>query len=120
MYNILRSARCIQRYDSISHQLLAELVVAIATDGEVVGGNNRGSDVISPSFGRIEETGTRVIIAGHGRFGMTVGRMLQASGIRAVVLDRDDGRTNGGAAQVRLVGLCAVRHSKDFQFCVDC
>ena len=37
----------------------------------------------------IEETGTRVIIAGHGRFGMTVGRMLQASGIRAVVLDHD-------------------------------
>ena len=38
---------------------------------------------------RIEETGTSVIIAGHGRFGMTVGRMLQASGIRAVVLDHD-------------------------------
>jgi glutathione-regulated potassium-efflux system ancillary protein KefC len=37
---------------------------------------------------RIEETGT-VIIAGHGRFGMTVGRLLQASGIRAVVLDHD-------------------------------
>jgi hypothetical protein len=54
MYSILRTARCIQRYDSISHQLLAELVVAIATDGEVVGGNNRGSDVISPSFGKIE------------------------------------------------------------------
>jgi monovalent cation:proton antiporter-2 (CPA2) family protein len=38
---------------------------------------------------RIDETGTRVIIAGHGRFGMTVGRLLQASGIRAVVLDHD-------------------------------
>jgi voltage-gated potassium channel Kch len=37
----------------------------------------------------IEEQGTRVIIAGHGRFGMTVGRLLQASGIRAVVLDHD-------------------------------
>jgi voltage-gated potassium channel Kch len=38
---------------------------------------------------RIEETGTSVIIAGHGRFGMTVSRILQASGIRAVVLDHD-------------------------------
>jgi len=38
---------------------------------------------------RIEEAGTKVIIAGHGRFGMTVGRLLQASGIRAVVLDHD-------------------------------
>ena len=37
---------------------------------------------------RIEETGS-VIIAGHGRYGMTVGRLLQASGIRAVVLDHD-------------------------------
>lgn len=38
---------------------------------------------------RIEEARTKVIIAGHGRYGMTVGRMLQASGIRAVVLDHD-------------------------------
>ena len=37
---------------------------------------------------QIEETGS-VIIAGHGRYGMTVGRLLQASGIRAVVLDHD-------------------------------
>lgn len=37
----------------------------------------------------IEDTGARVIIAGHGRFGITVGRLLQASGIRAVVLDHD-------------------------------
>ncbi|MEI3807613.1 hypothetical protein V6R85_24125 [Agrobacterium sp. CCNWLW32] len=54
MYNILRTANCIKRYDSISHQLLAELVVAIATNGEVVGGNNRGSDVVSPTYGKIE------------------------------------------------------------------
>lgn len=54
IFHILRTARCIQRYGSISHQLLAELVIAIATDGEVVGGNNRGSDVVSPSFGKIE------------------------------------------------------------------
>lgn len=54
MYSVLRTANCIKRYDSISHQLLAELVVAIATDGEVVGGNNRGSDVRSPTYGNIE------------------------------------------------------------------
>lgn len=54
MYTILRTAKCIQRYDSISHQLLAEILVAIATSGEVVGGNNRGSDVISPILGKIE------------------------------------------------------------------
>ncbi len=54
MYTILRTAQCIQRYDCVSHQILAELVVAIATDGSVVGGNNRGSDVTSPTFGKIE------------------------------------------------------------------
>ena len=37
----------------------------------------------------IAETGNRVIIAGHGRYGMTVGRLLAASGIKAVVLDHD-------------------------------
>ena len=38
---------------------------------------------------RIDDNDTRVIIAGHGRYGMTVGRMLSASGIKAVVLDHD-------------------------------
>ncbi|MGL4295900.1 MAG: NAD-binding protein, partial [Aestuariivirga sp.] len=38
---------------------------------------------------RIDDKDTRVIIAGHGRYGMTVGRMLSASGIKAVVLDHD-------------------------------
>ncbi|WP_421694052.1 monovalent cation:proton antiporter-2 (CPA2) family protein [Aestuariivirga sp.] len=56
------------------------------------------SRVMQPYFERkpdarasdqIEETGHKVIIAGHGRFGMTVGRLLQANGIRAVTLDHD-------------------------------
>ena len=38
---------------------------------------------------RIDETEAPVIIAGHGRYGMTVGRLLGASGIKAVVLDHD-------------------------------
>ncbi len=37
----------------------------------------------------IDENGTRVIIAGHGRYGMTVNRLLGASGVKAVVLDHD-------------------------------
>ena len=47
----------------------------------------RGGTVRAPDA--IAETGHGVIIAGHGRYGMTVGRMLAASGIRAVVLDHD-------------------------------
>ena len=38
---------------------------------------------------RIDQTGSPVIILGHGRFGMTVGRVLAANGSRATVLDHD-------------------------------
>jgi glutathione-regulated potassium-efflux system ancillary protein KefC len=37
----------------------------------------------------IAETGNPVIIAGFGRFGQIVGRLLFANGIRAIVLDHD-------------------------------
>jgi monovalent cation:proton antiporter-2 (CPA2) family protein len=44
-------------------------------------GEQRATDVIDQR--------ARVIIAGHGRFGMTVGRILQAKGYSSVVLDHD-------------------------------
>jgi glutathione-regulated potassium-efflux system ancillary protein KefC len=44
-------------------------------------GQIRDADVIDES--------AKVIIAGHGRFGMTVGRMLQGKGYKTVVLDHD-------------------------------
>jgi Kef-type K+ transport system membrane component KefB len=37
----------------------------------------------------IDETDPAVIIAGYGRFGMTIGRLLTANGVRTVVLDHD-------------------------------
>jgi monovalent cation:proton antiporter-2 (CPA2) family protein len=37
----------------------------------------------------ITHDGTDVIIAGHGRFGMTIGRLLRAQGFRCTVLDHD-------------------------------
>lgn len=54
IWSILQTAKCMARYDKISHEILAEILVAIATGGEVIGGNNRGSDVRSPQFGLIE------------------------------------------------------------------
>ena len=54
MMNILQTSKCMARYDHISHELLSELLVAIATGGEVIGGNNLGSDVSSPTYGLIE------------------------------------------------------------------
>lgn len=53
---------------------------------------------VQPIFSGVEETresdmvdhsDTEVIIAGHGRFGMTIGRLLNAQGKRSVVLDYD-------------------------------
>ena len=38
---------------------------------------------------RIEPSGSQAIILGHGRFGMTVGRVLAANGSKATVLDHD-------------------------------
>ena len=54
MFNVLRKTECLKRYQEISHQLLSELLVAIVTEGEVVGDNNRGSDVLSSKYGKIE------------------------------------------------------------------
>jgi hypothetical protein len=54
MMDVLQNSKCLLRYDKISHELLSELLVAIATKGEVIGGNNLGSDVRSPTFGLIE------------------------------------------------------------------
>mgnify|MGYP001197191509 CR=1 FL=1 len=54
IWSILQTAKCMARYDKISHEILAELLVSIATGGEVIGGNNRGSDVRSPRFWLIE------------------------------------------------------------------
>lgn len=42
-----------------------------------------------PAADVIQSDGTQVIIAGFGRFGQIVGRLLFASGIRATVLDHD-------------------------------
>ncbi len=47
----------------------------------VLANGKREADVIDDT--------ARVIIAGHGRFGMTVGRILQARGFKAIVLDHD-------------------------------
>jgi voltage-gated potassium channel Kch len=46
----------------------------------------RGAAAQEPDV--IDDT-AKVIIAGHGRFGMTVGRILQAKGYKSVVLDHD-------------------------------
>jgi glutathione-regulated potassium-efflux system ancillary protein KefC len=42
----------------------------------------------------VSHSGVDVIIAGHGRFGMTIGRVLNAQGKRTVVLDLDSSQVD--------------------------
>ncbi len=71
-----------------------------------------------------------VIIAGHGRFGMTVGRMLQARGFKAVVLDHDAEQIDalrkfgfklfyGDASRVDLLEAAGARTAKILVVAVD-
>lgn len=59
--------------------------------------------IIQPWLGRHEETreadvithnGVDAIIAGHGRFGMTIGRVLNAQGLRTTMLDHDSSQVD--------------------------
>lgn len=42
----------------------------------------------------VSHSGVDVVIAGHGRFGMTIGRVLNAQGKRSVVLDLDSSQVD--------------------------
>jgi voltage-gated potassium channel Kch len=79
---------------------------------------------------RIEDTGAKVIIAGHGRYGMTVNRMLGASGIKAVVLDHDAEQIDvlrrfgykvyyGDASRVDLLEAAGARDAQALVVAVD-
>jgi len=78
----------------------------------------------------IDESAASVIIAGHGRYGMTVGRMLSASGIKAVVLDHDAEQIDalrrfgfkvyyGDASRPDLLEAAGAREAKALVIAVD-
>jgi hypothetical protein len=54
MLRVLRTAECVQRYPVISLGVVAEILVALATNGSVTTGNESGHDVVSPELGRVE------------------------------------------------------------------
>ena len=95
--------------------------------------------LIQPSFLRhaapraadvIEDKDAQVIIAGHGRYGMTVGRLLLASGYKAVVLDHDAEQIDalrkfgfklyyGDASRTDLLEAAGARDAKILVIAVD-
>jgi glutathione-regulated potassium-efflux system ancillary protein KefC len=78
----------------------------------------------------IEEAGAQVIIAGFGRFGQIVGRLLFASGIKATVLDHDPDQVDllrgfgfrvyyGDATRLDLLHAAGAEHAKLLVLAVD-
>jgi glutathione-regulated potassium-efflux system ancillary protein KefC len=78
----------------------------------------------------IEDTHPQVIIAGFGRFGQIVGRLLFASGIKATVLDHDPDRIEslrtfgfkvyyGDATRIDLLRAAGAEHARLFVLAVD-
>jgi monovalent cation:proton antiporter-2 (CPA2) family protein len=93
---------------------------------------------IQPMFARgnpaqeadVIDDSARVIIAGHGRFGMTVGRILQAKGYKSVVLDHDAEQIEvlrrldyklfyGDASRVDLLEAAGARSAEILVIAVD-
>jgi voltage-gated potassium channel Kch len=78
----------------------------------------------------IDEREAEVIIAGHGRFGMTVGRVLQANRCRTVVLDHDAEQIEalrrygfrvfyGDATRLDLLEAAGAKEAKVFVLAID-
>jgi monovalent cation:proton antiporter-2 (CPA2) family protein len=79
---------------------------------------------------RIDERDAEVIIAGHGRFGMTIVRLLQANGRRTVVLDHDAEQIEalrkfgyrvyyGDASRLDLLEAAGAKTAKVFVIAID-
>ncbi len=86
-------------------------------------GDGRAADVI-------ESDGADVVIAGHGRFGMTVGRLLNAQKIKTVVLDYDSSQVDtlrkfgfkvfyGDALRIDLLEAAGAREAKALIIAID-
>ena len=98
--------------------LLERVVLPRLTRGET-----RKQDVVT-------HDGSPVIIAGHGRFGQIVGRMLRANGVRTTVLDLDPEMVDvlrrldvkvfyGDASRPDLLATAGCEHAKLFVLAID-
>jgi monovalent cation:proton antiporter-2 (CPA2) family protein len=95
--------------------------------------------IVQPLFARggvlrepdvIDETEAKVIIAGYGRFGMTVGRLLMANGFKSVVLEHDTEQIDalrkfgfklfyGDASRIDLLEAAGAREAEVLIVAVD-
>lgn len=78
----------------------------------------------------VSHEGVDVIIAGHGRFGMTIGRVLNAQGFRTVMLDIDSSQVDtlrkfgfkvfyGDALRLDLLEAAGAREARALVIAID-
>ncbi|MDE2445565.1 MAG: monovalent cation:proton antiporter-2 (CPA2) family protein [Alphaproteobacteria bacterium] len=95
--------------------------------------------IVQPWLGKAEEAreadvithdGVDAIIAGHGRFGMTIGRVLGAQGLRLTLLDHDSSQVDalrkfgfkvfyGDALRTDLLEAAGAREAKILVIAID-
>jgi glutathione-regulated potassium-efflux system ancillary protein KefC len=84
----------------------------------------------SVEYDKIESNGAPVLMAGFGRFGQIVGRLLFASGMRATVLDHDPDQVDllrkldfrvfyGDATRVELLEAAGAKHARILVNAID-
>jgi glutathione-regulated potassium-efflux system ancillary protein KefC len=84
----------------------------------------------NPPADAIEHEGARVIIAGFGRFGQIIGRLLLATGVRVTLLDHDPDQIEllkkfnfrvffGDASRLDLLHAAGAEHAKVFVVALD-
>ncbi len=87
-------------------------------------------DAVAPPFDRIDDPGTPVIIAGYGRVGQIVGRVLNMQNIRFTALDASSDQVDvvrrfgnkiyyGDATRLDLLRAAKTGEAKLFVVCVD-
>ena len=87
-------------------------------------------DLVPPPFDRIDDPGTPVIIAGYGRVGQIVGRVLNMQNIRFTALDASSDQVDvvrrfgnkiyyGDATRLDLLRAAKTGEAKLFVVCVD-
>jgi glutathione-regulated potassium-efflux system ancillary protein KefC len=84
----------------------------------------------SVEYDRIESDGAPVLMAGFGRFGQIIGRLLFASGLRATVLDHDPDQVDllrklgfrvfyGDATRAELLEAAGAKHARVLVNAID-
>lgn len=85
MYAAIRHTECIKRHFVISPDKLAEILTALCTNGDIAVRNNKGYDITSKAFGKIEVKSRILGTDGpYPRISLSPNKMIGADSFMAV------------------------------------